>query len=159
MGRNNNPREENAIRKQLLRVVFGENYVNIYAKTALQSTPSCVRAAPASAHRQPHSWINSLKSRCANFLYLIMMIPNYAKAVAMSFPRMTLNFVLLKRTHNLLWTWRLLSRSVHEILICLLSSTEDNGSHECRSHFLIRYSQAHRGKTERKCAEHCGHST
>lgn len=29
-------------------MVFGENYVNIYAKTALQSTPSCIRAVPAS---------------------------------------------------------------------------------------------------------------
>lgn len=48
MGRNNNPREEDAIKKQLLRMVFGENYVNIYAKTALQSTPSCIRAVPAS---------------------------------------------------------------------------------------------------------------
>lgn len=54
--------------------------------------------------------INSLKSRCANFLYLIMMIPNYAKAVAMSFPRMTLNFVLLTHTHNLFWTCNSLSR-------------------------------------------------
>ena len=48
MGRNNNPREEDAIKKQLLRMVFGENYVNIYAKTAVQSTPSCIRAVPAS---------------------------------------------------------------------------------------------------------------
>lgn len=48
MGRNSNPREEDAIKKQLLRMVFGENYVNIYAKTALQSTPSCIRAVPAS---------------------------------------------------------------------------------------------------------------
>lgn len=98
------------IKKQLLIVVFGENYVNIYAKTALQNTSSCIRTTCASAHRQPHSWINSLKSRCANFLYLIMMIPNYAKAVAVSFPRMTVNFVLLNHTHNLLWTCNSLSR-------------------------------------------------
>lgn len=96
-GRNNNPREKSD-KKQLLIVVFGENYVNIYAKTALQNTSSCIRTACASAYRQPHSWINSLKSRCANFLYLIMMIPNYAKAVAMSFPRMTLNFALRNYT-------------------------------------------------------------
>lgn len=87
---------------KLLLVVFGGNYVNIDAKTALQNTSSCIRTACSSAHRQPHSWINSLKSRCANFLYLIMMIPNYAKAVAMSFPRMTLNFVLLNHTQPVL---------------------------------------------------------
>lgn len=88
-------------------------------------------------HRQPHSWINSLKSRCANFLYLIMMIPNYAKAVAVSFPRMTLNFVLLKHTHNLLRTCHLSSRSVHETLICLLGSAQDHGSCGCGCHSLI----------------------
>lgn len=52
MGRKSNPREENVIKKQLLRVVFGDNYVNIYAKTALQSTPSCIRAVPTQAASQ-----------------------------------------------------------------------------------------------------------
>lgn len=74
--------------------------------------------ACASAHRQPRSWINSLKS---NFLYLIMMIPNYAKAVAMSFPRMTLNFVLLNHTHNLFWRCNSLHvKSMKYSLICLI---------------------------------------
>lgn len=77
--------------------------------------------ACASAHRQPCSWINSLKSRCANFLYLIMMIPNYAKAVAMSFPRTTLNFVLLNHTHNLFWRCNSLHvKSMKYSFICLI---------------------------------------
>ena len=111
-GKKSSPKGEKSDRKekkQLLIVVFGENYVNIYAKTAFQNTVSYIGTVCASVYRQPHSWINSLKSRCANFLYLIMMIPNYAKAVAMSFPPMTLNFVLLNHTHNLLWTCNSLS--------------------------------------------------
>lgn len=69
--------------KQLLTPLFGGNYVNIYAQTALQGQrraaglPLTVCAG--------RCWTNSLQSRCANFLWLMMMGPNCARAVAMSF--------------------------------------------------------------------------
>lgn len=61
--------------KQLLVPLFRDNEGNIYAGPA-----HCSRTSFLS-----HRWISSLKSRCANFLSLMMMGPNYARAVAMSF--------------------------------------------------------------------------
>jgi len=69
--------------KQLLIQLFGENYVNIYAKIGLKGQRATA-GLPLTVCTS-HCWISSPKSRCANFLYLMMMGPNYARAVAMSF--------------------------------------------------------------------------
>lgn len=61
--------------KQLLVPLFGGNQGNIYARPVGCSRTSCLS----------HRWISSLESRCADFLSLMMMGPNYARAVAMSF--------------------------------------------------------------------------
>lgn len=52
--------------KQLLSPLFGGNYVNIYAQTALQGQRQAA-GLPLTA-RTGRCWTNSLQSRCANFL-------------------------------------------------------------------------------------------
>lgn len=69
--------------KQVLIPLVGGNCINIYPKTALQGQRAAA-GLPLTACMS-HCWINGPKSRCANFLYLMMMGPNYARSVAMSF--------------------------------------------------------------------------
>lgn len=68
--------------KQLLLPLFGGPYVNICAKAALRGRHAAA-GLPLTA-RASRWWSSSLKSSCANFLCLMMMAPNYARAVAMS---------------------------------------------------------------------------